>query len=405
MMLLVLAWRNMWRNRNRTLITMASVFFAVLLAIIMQSLQTGVFENLIKNVVSFYSGYVQIHKAGYWNEQVLDNAFILDDSLTQQLQSNKNISGFTTRLESFVLASSGEKTQGCMIVGVVPEKEISIIHLNEKVSKGNYFKSNDRSVMIGEGLADKLELKLNDTILLLGQGYHGATAAGKYHIKALLKFAAPDLNDRILFIPLGEAQNLFGSERLATSVLLQPQNIDELTLVKNNLQQSIGKEYEVMTWQDMMPDVVQHMQMENAGTIIFFGILLLLVSFGIFGTLLMMVAERQYEFGMLIAIGMKRMQLGIVLVIESVLVTLSGSILGVFISIPIVLYLSVYPFRFGGELGKMYEKFGFEPIFPASTAPYVFYTQAIIVFIIGLLLSLYPAIKILRLNPTKAMRK
>ncbi|MBX7140507.1 MAG: ABC transporter permease [Chitinophagales bacterium] len=404
-MLFILAWRNMWRNRNRTLITMASIFFAVLLAILTRALQKGVFDNVIKNVVSYYTGYIQIHKTGYWDEQILDNAFVLNDTLIRELNSNPNLTAFAPRLESFALASSGEKTQGCLISGVEPAKESSIIHLQQKISEGTYIESNDRAVMIGSDLADKLQLELNDTVLLLGQGYHGATAGGKYPIKAILKFGSPDLNSRMLFLPLKEAQNLFGSESLVSTIVLQPRDVTEALQVKTSLQATIGKEYEVMAWQDMSQELVQHMNTENVSTYVMFGVLLLLVSFGIFGTLLMMLAERQHEFGMLVAIGMKRIQLSVVLVIECVLTTMAGSMMGVIVSFPVVFYFARHPIRFGGELADLYVKYGFEPIFPTSTAPDVFYVQAIIVFIVGLLLSLYPVVTVIKLKPTAAMRK
>src|SRR6185436_5876473 len=112
-----------------------------------------------------------------------------------------------------------------------------------------------------------------------------------------------DLNNRMLFLPLKEAQNFFGSDSLVTTIVLQPKNFSDLSLVKSSLQKTTGTNYEVMTWQDMLPELVQHMTTENVATYIMFGVLLLLVSFGIFGTLLMMLAERQHEFGMLVAIG------------------------------------------------------------------------------------------------------
>ena len=123
MIVLKLAWRNLWRNRNRTMITMASVFFAVLLAILVSSLQKGVYDNIIREAVNFYSGYLQIHKVKYWDERVLENSMILLPQQLDSLQNNSEIQNVSTRLESFVLASNGEKTKGCFLVGIEPSKE------------------------------------------------------------------------------------------------------------------------------------------------------------------------------------------------------------------------------------------------------------------------------------------
>lgn len=111
----------MWRNRTRTGITMAAIFFAVILSVIASSLKDGIFDNLVKNVVSFYTGYVQVHKQGYWDEQILDNSFASSAATEQKILQDKNITAVTPRLESFALVSSEEITRGALVVGIAPK--------------------------------------------------------------------------------------------------------------------------------------------------------------------------------------------------------------------------------------------------------------------------------------------
>ncbi|HEX6846436.1 MAG TPA: ABC transporter permease, partial [Chitinophagaceae bacterium] len=120
MWLIKMAWKNLWRNKSRTLITIAAIFFAVILSVTASSLKSGIFDNLVKNVVSFYSGYIQVHKKGYQDEQLLDNSFPASAELETKILSQKNISAITPRLESFALASSENTTKGCMITGISP---------------------------------------------------------------------------------------------------------------------------------------------------------------------------------------------------------------------------------------------------------------------------------------------
>jgi len=134
-------------------------------------------------------------------------------------------------------------------------------------------------------------------------------------------------------------------------------------------------------------------------------ILYVLVSFGIFSTLLIMMVERRYETGMLVAIGMTKTRLQLLVMLESLLTVVMGSVLGMLISFPIVSYMSRHPIRITGEMAKAYQRFGFEPIFPTSTDPMIFLGQGLIVFIIGLVLSLYPVYVVAKLDPVKAMRK
>lgn len=403
--LVKLAWKNLWRNKSRTAISMAAIFFAVVLSVLTSSLQEGVFGNLIKNVVSFYSGYIQVHKNGYWNERILDNTFEDSPELKGRILKTENIESATPRLESFALASSNELTKGCMVVGIAPRTENQITQLEHKIIQGEYLTDTDSDVLIAQGLAQRLDLKLNDTLVLLSQGYQGATAAGKYRIKGLLKFGSPELNEQSLFLALPTAQKLYGAEGRLTSYVLALKNNSLLSTTADGVRSALGKNYETMTWEDMMPQVIQHIQTDEGSMRIIQWILYMLVCFGIFGTLLMMMVERRYELGMLIAIGMKKSKLMQLLMMESLLSVATGCVLGISASVPIVYYLNKYPLRFKGELAKVYEEFGFEAIFPTSTDTSLFITQGLIVLLLGLILSCYPILKVARMDAVTAMKR
>jgi len=405
MWLIRLAWKNMWRNRNRTLIAMASIFFAVLLSATTRSLQKGVFDNLVKNVVSFYSGYLQIHQNGYWDEQILDNTFRGSPTLESQVRKVPHIVDLTPRLESFALVSSADLTKGCMVVGISPATEDPITHLADKVIEGRYLVDGDQGLLIGKGLADRLHTHLGDTIVLLGQGYHGATAVGKYPIQGLLKFGSPELNDKALFLTLKESQDFYSADSMLTSYVLALDNPIELDEVATSLKASLDPSLEVMTWEEMMPVIEQGIKTDQGSLYIIQAILYVLVSLGILSTVLMMMIERKFEMGMLIAIGMKKAKLMQMVMLESVVTVLAGCALGVLASLPVVYWFHTNPIRLTGDMGAVYEDFGFEPVFPAAFDPTIFLTQGIIVLFVGLILSLYPIVRIARLDPVVAMRK
>jgi ABC-type lipoprotein release transport system permease subunit len=347
---------------------------------------------------------MQVHKKGYWDEQILDNSFPSSDTMERKALAEQNVSAITPRLESFALASSKDVTKGCLVVGISPPGENKITKLQEKLVAGEYLADNDNAILLSEGLAKRLELTLHDTIILIGQGYHGATAAGKYRIKGILKFGSPDLNDKVLFMPLTLAQDFYSAYGQLTSYVLALNTNNTLKETASSLRSKFSNDYEVMTWEDMMPDVVQHIRTDTASSKIIQGILYMLICFGIFGTLLMMMAERKFELGMLVAIGMKKSKLATLLLLESVLTVVAGCLLGILVSIPVVWYMYKHPLRFSGDMAKIYERFGFEAVFPASTEAVHFIIQGIIVLAIGLLLSLYPVSKVLRLKPVSAMR-
>lgn len=404
-MILKLIWRNLWRNSRRTLITMASIAFAVLFAVLMKSFQNGVFNNLIKNVVGYYSGYVQIHQNGYWNEQVLDNSFELKNTLTAQLQENPQIKEIVPRLETFVLASKGNTTKGCLLVGTDVVRENNLTQLKSKLIKGAYFEKNEEAVLLAEGLAERLNVSVNDTIVLFGQGFHGVMAAGKYKIKGIVHLASPAMNDAFVYLPLVATQYFLSAENRLTSISLGIDNPENTDAIVQNLKNGIGQQYEVMPWQVMMPEIANHIKADGFSFYIFSGILYLIIGFGLFGTVLMMTTERKYEFGMLIAIGMKKTKLELILLGETVLITFFGVLLGFILSLPLVIYLKERPIRFGGEIAKVYEQFGFEALFPTDVDQSIFFTQSFIVLAMAIVIGLYPLWHIRGLDPVKAMKK
>ncbi len=384
---------------------MASIFFAVLLTVITSSLQKGVFDNMIKNVVSFYSGYLQVQNRAYWDERILDNTFPQSDTLEREIRRDIHVTLVAPRLESFALASSEELTKGCMVVGIAPMEENKITRLSEKLSAGKYLAADDRGVLLGEGLANRLRVHVNDTVVLLGQGYQGTTAAGKFVVQGILKFGSPDLSNQFLFMTLGEAQRLYGAEGRLTSYVLGLSDPSALGVAEASLQSRMDSALTVITWEEMMPEMVQHIKTDNGSMYIIQGVLYLLVALGILGTLLMMMIERRYEMGMLVAIGMKKIKLMQLMVVESVVTVLTGCGLGLVVSLPIVYWLKENPIRFTGEMGDVYEEFGFEPIFPASLDGDIFLAQGLLVLALGLLLSLYPIVRIAQLDPVESMKR
>lgn len=399
-----LAWRNIWRNKRRTAITIASVFFAVLLTVIMHSATTGLYDKMVDDVVSFSSGYIQVHKEGYWDEQVIDNAFPADPQLEKLLSEHPEIKAAVPRLESFALASSGEITKGVMVIGIVPEKEMALTHLEKFITAGTYLDPGDNAVLVSGGMAKSLGLGINDTIILIGQGYHGASAAAKFPVKGIVQLASPELNKRMVYLPLEKAQQMYDAPQLLTSVSLQLHDADDMPALLSGLRTTMDSaRYEIMSWKEMMPELDQLIEADRSGHLITMNVLYLVISFGLFGTILMMTTERRREMGILIAIGMKKRILSFIILLEILLIAFLSALLGVAVSFPLLLYFVYNPVRFTGKLAEVYESYGMNPVIALSTSPSIFFTQAAIVFAISFLLAIYPMVKISRLKVVEAL--
>jgi ABC-type lipoprotein release transport system permease subunit len=402
----LLAWRNIWRNKRRSFITMGSIMFAVVLACIMRSMQLGSYERMIVNAAEFYTGYIQVHKNGYWDDKTIDNVFPGGNELIPMIEKIEGVEVAVPRVESFALASYGTKTKGAMVLGMEPSKESLLTHVDEKIVEGTYLEEGEKAVLVAQGLAQYLKIGIGDTLVLISQGYHGANAAGIYPVKGIMKFPVPDQNNQTVYLPLKEAQWFYNAEDQLTSIALVIDQSKSTDRIVSEISTLIDLEaLEVMSWRDMMPDLIQGIEIDNISGRVMLWILYAVIGFGMFGTFLMMTAERMYEFGVMMSIGMKRWIMQSIVFLEMAMMTTIGVIAGVGISLPILIYYYYNPVFYTDEAAKAIEAFGVEAAYFFSLEPSLFYNQAWAIFFMAIILSLYPLIVIQKLKPVEAMRE
>ena len=406
MMYLILAWRNIWRNKRRSIITIASITFAVFIACVMRSMQLGSYERMISNAAQFFTGYIQVHEKGYWDDKTLDNSFENSDVLIHTIDSTEGVKVAVPRLESFALAAYGTKTKGSLVMGIEPEKEDQLTKVKAKVIEGEYLTSDDQAVMIAEGLAEYLRLGVGDTIVLLGQGYHGANAAAVYPIKGIMKFPVPEQNKQTVYMPLKQAQWFYAADNRLTSIALVIDKAKNTDKIVADISSRVDTDkLEVMGWRDLMPDLVQGIEVDNISGKVMLWILYAVIGFGMFGTFLMMTAERMYEFGVMMSVGMKRRIMQFIIILEMGLMSTLGVMAGVGISLPILAYYYHNPIYFSGASAEAIETFGMEAAYFFSLEPSLFYNQAWVIFLMVAILGFYPLYVIHRLKPVEAMRE
>ncbi len=403
---IILAWRNIWRNKRRSFITIASITFAVLLASSMRSVQLGAYERMIKNAAGFYTGYIQVHKNGYWDEKIIDNSMPQDAELIKIIEATKGVQVAVPRVESFVLASFGTKTKGSLVMGIDPEKEDALTKIKSKLVAGEYLEINDKAVLVAEGLAEYLKVGVGDSLVLIGQGYHGSNAAGIYPIKGIVKFPVPDQNNQTVYLPLKESQWLFDVAGRLTSIALVVEQVQQIDRIMAEISAQVSTEQlEIMGWRELMPDLVQGIEIDNLSGKVMLWILYAVIGFGMFGTFMMMTAERMYEFGVMMSVGMKRLIMQWIIVLEMGMMASIGVVLGICISLPFLIYYHNNPIMLTGEAAAAIENFGIEAGYFFSLQPSLFYNQAWAIFFMALILGFYPIYVIQKLKPVEAMRE
>jgi ABC-type lipoprotein release transport system permease subunit len=247
---------------------------------------------------------------------------------------------------------------------------------------------------------------VGDTLVLIGQGYHGTSAAGKYLIKGIVRLPAPDIDSRIVYLPISEAQDLYAAPGMATSAVLRLKNNDDDEVIRTGrrIAKLIDEPVTVRTWHELNALLINQMEADNRSGMIMIGILYLVIAFGVFGTVLMMMAERKREFGMLISIGMRKHKLALIVSFEMLLIGIIGLGAGVAASLPFVYYGNAHPIKFTGEMGRMYSDYGFDPVMPTLLPDVYYLWQIMIVLIILLIAILFSARRIFRINVINAIR-
>ena len=402
--MLKLAWRNIWRNKGRSVITIAAVMFCVIFAVVLRSFQVGVWENMIHEIVGNNFGYLQIHEDGFWADQSLDRTMDLGAVNSEELLAVDGVDRLIPRMESFSLLYHGSNTKGSLVMGIDPAVELPGLQLDDILLEGRSFSRDDSVIVVSEGLAKYFNVGLGDTLLFMGQGYHGATAYGAFPIGGIARMTNPELNKQLVLMPLQKAQYMYNCTDRATTLVVAVDKDSNYEAVGAALKGSGAEGLEILEWKELFPEIIQTIEVDMAGGRIFVTILYFIISFVLLGTVIMMVAERQREFGILVSIGMKKTKLAFVTLLENIMLIMGGAIVGMAVVKPVQFYFKYNPIDLSGQMKEAIEQYNFEPKLYTTTSFIINLNHGTIIFIIGVLVSLYAVVKIMKLNPIESMR-
>ena len=359
----IIAWRNLWRNSRRTLITSASIFFGVFFAIFMSSLQQGSFENMVDNMVRFYSGYIQVQESDFNQHRSLNNSMPADDKFQYEIDNHPLVTQSSQRIESFALASSDENSFPSMLFGIQPEKEEAISGVSKWLSEGSFITPGSKDLLVGKVLAKNLKIGVNDSIVLIGQGYHGVSSAGIYRISGILDFPLPDLSKQLIYMDLKNAQEFFSMPGLITSQVIMVEKPEQVAQVIRDLTPELGAEMKIYSWDTLQPELVSLIDGKTASGKVVKLLLFMVIGFGVWATIIMLMHERKRELGVMIAVGFQKTRIMIMIIVESAFIGLIGVLIGIGISYPIIWYLFNNPIHVTGEMAETYQINGFRARF------------------------------------------
>jgi len=412
MMLLRLAWRNLGRNKRRTALTTAAGVFATVISMVNLAVGTGSHERWIEHAVQLYPGHFEVSLAGYRENRTLDYALPLDADAQHKLDTLSGVSGWAPRLEAWGLISADTEHatgRGVQLFGIDAGREGRFSKLVSAIETGRMAARADgkREITLGAGLARNLGVTLGDSVIVLSADAYGSQSADRFKVVGTFTVGDDEFDGFGALVDLDELRAFLEADDDVSHVaVFLPESTDLEPVAAQLAGRFPSESYEVLPWQKLMPDLVQFMVLDDVGNWLGNSVLIVVVGFGLLNTILMSVFERVREFGVLRALGLRPRAVFALVMIESIQLTLLGIAVGFAIGVPLVLWLSSHPIPITGEAARAsIELFDLEPMLVFKLGRDSLLTLPLLLFAVGMLAALPPAIRASRGRPVDALRE
>lgn len=402
-MLIKIAWRNIWRNKRRTLIVLTSIVVGLLAILLNNSLSIGMIHQVFTNQIGSHISHIQIHKNGFTDNNIVQNYLPDHSRVENALKRNPLIESYSRRVITFGLLSSASNSSGTNIIGIMPEEEEKVTKIKISIVEGSYLSGEKREIVIGRKLAEKLEVGLGDKVVAMASALDGTVGADVFRVVGLYETFSSEFDKYSVYVSLANAQELLALGMNISEFAMITKDVERVTQIRDDLISQLDESYEVLSYDEIVPLLVMQMDIHAQSMFIVYIIVGAAMIFGIVNSMLMSVFERIQEFGVLMALGMKNTRIFLMVVSEAFLLGILGSVIGLAIGYVIYVPLS----HSGLDLSVFSEAltaFGAgATIYPVLTIQAVLSSIVIIPFI-AVLGAIYPAFKAIRLQPVNAIR-
>jgi len=403
-MIVSLSWRNVWRNKLRSSVIIVATTLGICAGIFSAAFYQGMADQRIEKAIKTELSHIQVHQKEFRNSNEIKDYIPDADKLNQELNQIEGVEGVSNRIVIYSMVSSAETGSGVKIVGIDPEQEMLTSNMFDKVVEGNYFEVKKKNqVLIGQKLAEKLKVRLNSKVVITLLDIDNNITYGAFRVVGIFNTVNNAFDEANIFVRNNDLLKLVNLPANAChEIAILVGNNENVNTIKDKVNQK-ATGLEVMTWLELSPEMSYLNEAMDLFMYIFIVIILLALLFGIINTMLMVVLERVKEIGMLMAVGMNKLRIFLMILLETVFLSLTGGIIGVIAGTMISNYFETRPINLA-TWADAYTDLGYDPFVYTSLNMELLVNVTVMVLITGVLASLYPAYKALKQDPSEALR-
>ncbi len=403
-MLFKISWKNIWRNPLRSGVVIASIALGLFCGVFSTAFMNGMGRQTIDSAIAIELGNLQLHTPSFLDEALPEHVIPEGGELASRFRSRAGVKAVAVRARINAMIASAKTGAGVVVKGIDPGEERAVSTLPEAVVTGTWFEGKGKnSIVIGEKLAEKLDVKLKTRIVLTFQDMHGELTGGAFKVRGIFKTHNSTFDENTVFVKRSDLSRLISANGTAVhEIALLLDRYEATDSVTTALKKELP-DLAVESWKELQPEVGMMENLMRQMMYLFVVVILFALSFGIVNTMLMAVLDRRREFGMLMAVGMSRKRIFFMVVIETVLLALTGGSIGMVagaVSIAVTGKTGIDLSSIGQGLAAI----GYNPLVHPFIETSFFIGLCTMVVLTGILASLYPAMKTLGLNPADAVR-
>ncbi|NJN51847.1 MAG: ABC transporter permease, partial [Gammaproteobacteria bacterium] len=370
--------------------------------------EVGSYAAMIDNATALLSGHLQVQAPGYQEDQHIEDTVTGSAALANSLRQQPGVRAVAERVVAFTLASAGERSFAGQLLGIDVEHERLVSNIPAVIVDGRYLRDTPDGAVVeavaGAGLARNLGVRVGDEVILLGTDATGGVAALVTRLVGIFSTGQAELDRFLLEVPIAAVRDAFSIADEAHQIVVRAYDVRALPRVTGQVRAVVPKDVTVLTWQQLMPELQQAIELDRASGQFFYGILAIIVGFSIINTFIMLVFERTREFGMLLAVGMRPWAIIGMLQIEALWLGLLGIAGGLIVAVPCIVWVAQVGIPLGDDAGAMLAAFHMPDRFYTALHVDAIVPPAITMLLATLFASAVGSLRVLHVRPVEAMR-